>query len=118
MTGWFVLVYGLSAYDLGLFAGTRQIRDRVRGITGPTEEPFHYKGPLCYVRHPIYLGTVLILIGRVATTLDLATAFWGCLYILIGAAFEERKLLRLYGEAYANYRNRVPAFIPWKGRAI
>ncbi len=118
VTGWFVLFYGLSAYDLGLFAGTRQIRDRVRGIEGPTEEPFHYKGPLCYIRHPIYLGAVLILVGRVATTLDLATAFWGCLYLLIGAAFEERKLLRLYGEAYADYRNRVPALIPWKGRAI
>jgi protein-S-isoprenylcysteine O-methyltransferase Ste14 len=34
-------------------------------------------------------------------------------YILIGALFEERKLLREFGEAYAEYRRRTPMLIPW-----
>ena len=44
--------------------------------------------------------------------------FGGSLYLVVGAAFEERGLLRLYGADYADYRRRVPAFIPWKGRAL
>jgi len=35
------------------------------------------------------------------------------IYILIGAYFEERKLLREFGEAYADYRSRTPMLIPW-----
>ena len=48
--------------------------------------------------------------------LGLATAVWGSAYLVIGTAFEERKLRRLYGQAYEDYRARVPAFVPWKGR--
>ena len=60
----------------------------------------------------------LVLIGRISSELDIATAFWACLYLAIGTYFEERKLLRLYGKAYEDYRRDVPAIIPWRGRAI
>jgi protein-S-isoprenylcysteine O-methyltransferase Ste14 len=33
-------------------------------------------------------------------------------YILIGIVFEERKLLREFGEEYANYRSVTPMLIP------
>jgi protein-S-isoprenylcysteine O-methyltransferase Ste14 len=35
------------------------------------------------------------------------------IYIFIGAYFEERKLLREYGEVYAEYKSRTPMLIPW-----
>jgi protein-S-isoprenylcysteine O-methyltransferase Ste14 len=34
------------------------------------------------------------------------------LYFIIGAYFEERKLLRDFGEAYAEYKRRTPMLIP------
>jgi protein-S-isoprenylcysteine O-methyltransferase Ste14 len=34
------------------------------------------------------------------------------LYILIGAWFEERKLLKDFGPAYAEYKTRVPMLFP------
>ena len=34
------------------------------------------------------------------------------LYVLVGIIFEERKLLREYGQDYANYRAVTPMLIP------
>jgi methanethiol S-methyltransferase len=118
VAGWLVLLIGLREYDLGRFAGTRQIRNHFRGVEEAEDEPLRTSGLLRAIRHPLYGGAFLILWGRVASEFDLATAVWGSLYLLAGAACEERRLLALYGNAYAEYRRRVPAFIPWKGRAI
>lgn len=104
----------LKSYDLGLFAGTRQLRE------GPAEqeEPLATRGLHRYVRHPLYAALFLCLWGLADDPLSLATAIWGSLYTLIGTYFEERKLITLYGTDYESYRRRVPAFFPWKGKVI
>ncbi len=118
VAGWLVFLVGLRQYDLGRLAGTRQIRDHFRGIEEAADEPLRSGGILRYIRHPLYSGAFLILWGRVGGEFELATAVWGSLYLLAGTACEERRLLALYGDAYGEYRRRVPAFIPWKGRAL
>lgn len=119
LAGWAVLLWSARHYDLGLLAGTRQLREPRFGEEGADEDgPLRLEGPHRYVRHPLYAGGFLILWGAAASPLGLATAVWGSLYLLMGTWFEERKLLRLHGRAYAEYRRRVPAFVPWKGRCI
>jgi protein-S-isoprenylcysteine O-methyltransferase Ste14 len=115
--GWVLMVFGLLGYDLGRLAGTRQLRNHWRGIDEAEDEPLRRDGLHRFVRHPLYAAGFLILWGRVDDPFALATAVWGSLYLVIGTAFEERRLDRLYGAEYAAYRRRVPAFIPWKGRA-
>jgi protein-S-isoprenylcysteine O-methyltransferase Ste14 len=70
------------------------------------------------VRHPLYLGAHMILWGGAVNEFGLATALWGSLFLAVGARHEEKALLALYGEAYATYQRRVPAVIPWKGKAL
>jgi protein-S-isoprenylcysteine O-methyltransferase Ste14 len=108
--GLVVLGVALRDYDLGRLMGTHQLRHPEE----PEDEPLHLKGLHRWVRHPLYSGSFLVLWGKAANEFELATAFWASLYLLTGAAFEERRLLRLYGAAYADYRRRVPAFVPWK----
>lgn len=110
--GWAIILVSARSYDLGRFSGLAQLRG------SDDAEPLHLGGPHRWVRHPLYSGTALVLWGLAQTPWGLATAIWGSLYLLIGTVFEERKLLRLYGRSYADYRRRVPAVIPWKGRAI
>lgn len=110
--GWVVLVASARFYDLGRLAGLAQWR-------GDSEdEGLRTDGPHAWVRHPLYAGGYLILWGAAGTPLGLATALWGSLYLAAGTWLEERKLLRLYGPAYAEYRRRVPALVPWRGRAL
>jgi protein-S-isoprenylcysteine O-methyltransferase Ste14 len=65
------------------------------------------------VRHPLYLGILVFawLIPEM-TVNRLALLVTFTLYILIGAWFEERKLLKDFGPAYAEYKARVPMLLP------
>jgi methanethiol S-methyltransferase len=115
--GLIILILALRSYDLGRLAGTNQIRNYRCGISEPEDEPLQLKGLHAYVRHPLYTGAHLLLWGAAQDNLSLATAIWGSGYLLIGTYFEERKLLTLYGERYESYRSKVPALLPWRGRA-
>jgi len=118
IAGWGLMAAALAGYDLGRLGGLSQIRNHRRGIAAPEDEPLRTDGLHRLVRHPVYAAGFLILWGRVGDEFDLATAAWGSLYLVIGAAFEERWLLAHYGAPYADYRRRVPAFLPWRGRAL
>jgi len=110
-----VLVLALREYDLGLFSGLKQVRARKKGAPEPEDEPLITGGLHRFVRHPLYLGATMIFWGGAVSDFGLATAVWGSIYLTVGARHEERALAALYGDAYADYKRRVPAFIPWKG---
>jgi len=107
-----LLVVAFRGYDLPRFIGLRQIRE----TDAQEDEPLRLNGLHRYVRHPAYLASFMLLWGRVGTEAQLATAIWGSLYLIIGMQFEERRLVRLYGDAYRDYQARVPQVLPWKGR--
>jgi protein-S-isoprenylcysteine O-methyltransferase Ste14 len=66
-----------------------------------------------WMRHPLYSFGLLILWALPAMTWNrLALALGLTIYILVGIYFEERKLLREFGPAYAEYRRRTPMLIP------
>jgi protein-S-isoprenylcysteine O-methyltransferase Ste14 len=111
LAGWVGLVAAGRWYDLGRLAGTAQLRGQ------SDDEPLRTDGIHAYLRHPFYAAGFLILWGAAASPLGLATAVWGSLYLLAGTWFEERRSLARYGQAYADYRARVPAYVPWRGRA-
>jgi methanethiol S-methyltransferase len=65
------------------------------------------------VRHPLYTFSLLFLWLTPTVSQNLLTLYIGItLYFVIGAYFEERKLLRDFGEAYAEYKRRTPMLIP------
>lgn len=118
LAGFGVLIVAGRGYDLDRFTGLRQLRNRRWGIEEPEDEPLRLDGLHRYVRHPLYFGVVLILWGIVDDEERLALAAWASLYIVIGLRLEERDLIRLHGARYRDYRARVPALIPWRGRAV
>lgn len=108
-----VLCWSSVSYDMGRFLGTAQ----VRAAGADDDEPFAATGPLRWVRHPLYLGSILTLCALVSDTRGLATLGCATAYILVGMRFEEAALLRRFGPVYATWRRRVPALLPWRGRA-
>ncbi len=68
-----------------------------------------------YMRHPLYTFGLLFIWLTPRMSLNQLILFLGLtVYILIGAWFEERKLLREFGQAYAEYRARTPMFLPFR----
>ena len=78
--------------------------------------PLVERGLYRYVRHPIYTCTLLLIwLSPVQSWNGLALNLGMTAYLLIGAQFEERKLLAEFGEDYAAYRRKTPFLIPgWR----
>ena len=117
VAGWTLAFLVLQTYDLGKFSGLAQIRAaRTGAALTVDDEPLKTTGYHAYMRHPLYSALFLALWGAAWNDLGLATAVWGSLYLVVGSRFEERRLVRLHGDAYRAYRARVPAFVPWRGK--
>ena len=112
-----VAVLGLATYDAGSFIGFSQLRGSTKSDPSLADEPLHISGIHRYVRHPLYAGAMLALWANISDQFTLSTAIWATIYIVIGTKFEERRLIRTYGDEYVAYRNRVPAFLPFKRQA-
>lgn len=66
-----------------------------------------------WVRHPIYTaGLVFLWFSPRMSLNQLALYAAFSAYFVIGAIFEERKLLREHGAAYRDYQQRTPMLIP------
>lgn len=67
------------------------------------------------IRHPLYLATILMLVGLAALyPFDRVIVFSIALsiYVMVGAWLEERKLVIHYGDAYREYRRRAGFMLP------
>jgi protein-S-isoprenylcysteine O-methyltransferase len=91
-------------------------RERLEERTGRTE-PLIIEGPYKYVRHPLYLGEVLLVLGW-WLLLDYSFLFISAVLLLLWfnfvvATFEEKELIAIFGEEYAQYSRNVPKLIPF-----
>jgi protein-S-isoprenylcysteine O-methyltransferase Ste14 len=104
------LVLGLFQTDAWSFLGFRQL---VQPTAVDKPATLVIKGLYRWVRHPIYTaGLVFIWLTPVMTANLLAMNAGLTIYIVVGALFEERKLLREFGQAYIDYRRRTPMLVP------
>lgn len=116
--GWFLV--GLAAVAIGL-AFSVVARHWLGGnwsssVTLKEDHELIRGGPYAWVRHPIYTGMLLALLGTA-----IAIGEWRALLgfaILAGGLIykigvEEKFMAAQFGEAYARYRAEVPALIPF-----
>jgi len=66
-----------------------------------------------YIRHPLYtFGLLTLWLSPSVTVNSFIVYSLLTIYILVGAFFEERKLIREFGQAYADYQASTPMLIP------
>jgi protein-S-isoprenylcysteine O-methyltransferase Ste14 len=89
------------------FVGLRQLFETEKSSQLVT------RGLYRVVRHPLYtFGLLFIWLTPTVSQNSLTVYIGATLYTFFGAFFEERKLLREFGDAYAEYRRRTPMLIP------
>lgn len=93
---------GAAVLDPLELAGVRQARGEV---TTPT---FRVLGPFRLVRHPIYLGWLLMMFGSpTMTSTRLLFAVVSSAYLLIAIPWEEKSLVEAFGDPYRAYQQQV-----------
>jgi methanethiol S-methyltransferase len=105
--GFAILVLTFEHINLLSFFGLSQKEESSGLITA---------GVYQYVRHPLYSGLFLILVGcflSVPTQSVLLSVGMSIIYIVIGIEFEEKKLRRIFGEEYVKFALNKKKFIPF-----
>jgi protein-S-isoprenylcysteine O-methyltransferase Ste14 len=86
-------------------------------LSGRTET-LVVSGPQRYVRHPLYAGVIVMVLGWAlvasATFVLIATLVVFLWFRLLLIPFEEKELNALFGEQYRHYCDEVPMLFPFK----
>lgn len=102
-------------FGIGMLCAGLALRSWAAGFLVKREE-LTTRGPYACLRHPLYLGTLLMMLGfaelledRIAlVTLVVVFAVTHVPAMLT----EERYLATRYGQAWVDYRSQTPAFFP------
>ncbi len=89
-----------------------------RGTPAPYDPPVSLviRGPYRWVRNPMYVGLVAVLLGEAAVLrsialLAYAVAVWLAFHVFV-VLYEEPVLRRRFSDAYEEYARSVPRWIP------
>lgn len=89
-----------------------------KGTLAPWSPTKHLviSGPYRYVRNPMIIAILSILLGEALYLNSISVLIWGMLFFLINTVYfeliEEPKLERKFGEDYVRYRRRVSRWVP------
>jgi protein-S-isoprenylcysteine O-methyltransferase Ste14 len=109
--GGVVILMSSGALSFLELAGIRQVQAGVQDPDRPmmtTGSDLVTSGPYAIVRHPLYLGWVLLVFAAPLMTADrFSFAVISSLYLVIAVPWEERALLDVFGEKYRRYSART-----------
>jgi protein-S-isoprenylcysteine O-methyltransferase Ste14 len=120
-----VYVAGIAGFVWGVLSlhsfdafGAGTIRAHLKGKP-PRSTRFVVRGPYRWVRHPLYLFSLLLIWSSPDVTTD-RLLFNACftVWIFVGSWLEERDLVEELGDAYRAYQRDVPMLIPWRLRPV
>jgi protein-S-isoprenylcysteine O-methyltransferase Ste14 len=110
--GWGGVLFSTYLVDHFALFGLKQVYNYLKGrdeVAVPFKSPALYK----MVRHPLYLGFIIAFWSTPRMTFGhLFFAVMTTAYILVAIQFEERDLIRSYGDTYRVYRHKVSMLIP------
>ena len=98
-----------AVLDLRELAGIRQAGSPRGGTREDASPELRIQGPYRRLRHPLYAGLLLVLLGAPDMTYTrLSFALLSTAYIIAAIPWEERDMAARFGERYESYRAEVP----------
>ncbi|MCX6199237.1 MAG: isoprenylcysteine carboxylmethyltransferase family protein [Bacteroidetes bacterium] len=114
IAGLFIIALSILKYGFTDFTGLSAFVNTKR--SNNTEPVLNTGGMNSIVRHPIYTGIIVALIGLaliIPTQMTAAGVFISFIYLEIGIGLEEKKLEKEFGDSYRHYKLKVKKVIPF-----
>ena len=108
-----IILYVAQAFGVALTIAAARIVGvwELAGVTPPDPSKpieFRAEGPFAVVRHPIYLGWILMLFPTpVMTTSQLLFAVISTAYLVVAIPWEEALLVEMFGDKYRDYQKEM-----------
>ena len=117
--GLFGMFWAGSFIDVKEFLGISQIKRYLNGAYSLSDldekKELVISGAYKYSRHPIYFFSIVFIGARPSMNVFSFTIFvLAVLYFIIGAYYEEKKLVGFFGNEYSEYKKNVPMILPYK----
>lgn len=107
------MLYGVQMGGVALSLGAVRAIDAltlagIRPLTSPRQDAIQMVGPFRWVRHPIYLGWLLMVFGTPLMTVNrLLFAVISTSYLILAIPWEEQSLVAAHGDQYRAYQQAV-----------
>ena len=108
-----LLLPAIFSWSLGIYLALKS-HEAIFGETAG-QHMLNDTGVYSWVRHPMYLGTMLFCLGFLFIMPALFSfGVWIVFFIFYDkmATYEENDLVRILSEKYINYQKRVPRWLP------
>lgn len=110
--GWLLLLYATFLIDHFDLFGLKQVWRNFAGAAYRAPQ-FHTPSLYKIVRHPLYIGWLLIFwCAPTMTVAHLIFAVVTTAYILVAIRLEEHDLVTAFGDKYVEYRRQTPMLVP------
>ena len=113
-----LLLPAFLSWSLGIYFELKSHEAIFEETTG--QPKLNDSGVYSWVRHPMYLGTLMFCLGFFFIMPSiLSLGVWIAFFMFYDkmATYEEKDLIRILGEEYINYQERVPKWRPtWQRR--
>ncbi len=106
--GWIILVFGIIIL---LWSSQSRKKGRISEEKGISKGTLVENGMYAYIRHPEFLGHILIIFALVLIVQHLVSLVIGALLIILlwlAMVEEEKRDIEKFGDAYKDYMQRVP----------
>jgi protein-S-isoprenylcysteine O-methyltransferase Ste14 len=104
-----IILIGILQTGALSFFGIQQLT----GTKGSPDSPLITNGLYAFTRHPLYTGGLLIIWATPVMSINILTLFIiFSAYLVVGAGFEEKRMVFAFGDKYRKYQTKVPMLIP------
>lgn len=116
IAGAYVLLIAFKSFNKNEFFGVEQLYEKNIVNNSQIKPKLITSGWYAFVRHPLYFGVILLMIGFVFFLANWSTIIMTLItfiYLIIGTKLEENKLIETFGDEYKEYQKKVKMLIPF-----